>query len=319
MPKLITVVGATGIQGGSVIKALLHHPEYSLRAITRNVQSAPAQALAKQGVKVVNADLNNVESLKAAFEGSYGIYAVTNFFEAFPVVDKEKAIEIEAQLGANLADAAAATSSLQHFIWSSLPNSQANSGGKVVVPHYEGKNRVDEHIRSLPELHKKTTFMWILWYAQNIQYPFYQPFQIPGTSGDTLYQLQATPGSQRWMLSGDAATNVGLFVHAILEQPEKTLPSKYVLATSDEMTADEVVQAWASVQGKNGRVLTVSKEAYYGAWPMWAEVMDLSHTYLGTPGAYEQAGEHVLTRDDLKVEGLVGTKEFFKKLQQARQ
>jgi hypothetical protein len=315
MPKLVTVVGATGIQGGSVIRALLKHPEYTLRAITRNVQSPQARALADQGVEVVKADLNDTESLKAAFEGSYGIYAVTNFFEAFPTVGKDKAIDIEAQLGANLADAAAATTSLQHFIWSSLPDSRKNSGGKVVVPHYEGKNRVDRHIRSIPELHDKTTFIWILWYGQNIRYPFYQPFQIPGTSGDTLYQLQATPGSSKWKLSGDAETNIGLFVKAILEKPEKTLPSKYVLAASDDLTADEVVQTWAEVQGKKGKVLTLSREAYYGIWPMWSEAMDLSHTYLGLPGAYSQGDEHVLMKEDLGVEGLVSTKEYFQKLQ----
>ena len=168
MSKLVTVLGATGAQGGSVIQALLNTEGYKLRAITRSVKSEKAQALAAQGVEVVEADVNDLLSLKAAFAGSYAIYAVTNFFEAFPSVGKDRAIEIEVQMGINIADAAAATLELQHFVWSTLPNSKRNTGGKVVVPHYEGKNQVDEYIKSLPDLAEKTTFMLVPWYAQNI-------------------------------------------------------------------------------------------------------------------------------------------------------
>jgi uncharacterized protein YbjT (DUF2867 family) len=116
MSKVVTVVVATGMQGGSVGQAFLNSEEYSIRAITRNRQSEQVKALLAGGVEIVEADINNLESLIAAFAGSYAIYSVTNFFEAFPTVGNEKAIEIQVHQGINLAKAAIATASLQHYI-----------------------------------------------------------------------------------------------------------------------------------------------------------------------------------------------------------
>src|SRR5436309_2780107 len=107
--KIISVVGATGVQGRSVIDALLKDGTYSIRAITRNPDSNTAKTLASQGVQVVKADANDVASLTEAFKGSSVIYAVTDFFEPFAKYGPEKATEIEVQQGINLAKAAAAT------------------------------------------------------------------------------------------------------------------------------------------------------------------------------------------------------------------
>jgi len=101
MSKIVTVVGATGMQGGSVVQGLLSTKDYTVRAITRNRESDKAKALLAQGVDVVEADINDVESLQAAFTESYAIYGVTNFFEAFPKVGKAKSIEIEVKQGIN--------------------------------------------------------------------------------------------------------------------------------------------------------------------------------------------------------------------------
>ncbi|KAK3067595.1 hypothetical protein LTR53_015451 [Teratosphaeriaceae sp. CCFEE 6253] len=317
MAKLVTVLGATGAQGGSVVRALLSDKSCKIRAVTRSRKSEKAQALAAQGVEVVEADVHDPTSLQAAFVGSHAIYAITNFFEAFPAVGKDKAIDVEVQMGTNIADAAAAVPDLHHFIWSTLPNSKRNSNGKVVVPHYEGKNRVEDYIKSLPELVAKTTFLLVPWYAQNIFYPFYQPFAIPTADPDTLYQVQATGASVPWKVAGDISVNLGLFVRAILEQPDKTLPGKYVLAALDDMTPEEIVSAWAAPQGKKGKMLQISREQYYSMWPMWAEVMDLSQQYLELMGEKSYLGEHSLvTREDLGLEGLVGTAEFFARVQQ---
>ena len=310
-------------------------PGYTVRAITRSRKSEKAQDLAAQGVEVVEADVKDPSSLKAAFADSAAIYGVTNFFEAFPTVGKDKAIEIEVQMGINIAHAAAATTGLQHFVWSTLPNSKRNSGGKIVVPHYEGKNQVDDYIKSLPDLVAKTTFMLVPWYAQNIFYPFYQPFAIPTADPNTLYQVQATgplvglpvtrcllsfilTGLQvPWKVAGDVSVNIGLFVRAIIDQPEKTLPGKFVLAASDDMTAEEVVSAWAAPRGKKGKLLQISHEEYHAMWPMWAEVMDLSQSYFELVRDKSYSGEDsLLTKEDLEVKGLVGTVEFFAKVQQ---
>ena len=83
--KIIAVIGATGAQGGGVARAILNDKsgEFSVRALTRNVNSDKAKALTDIGAEVVKADLDDYESLKKAFEGAYGVFGITNFWEHF--------------------------------------------------------------------------------------------------------------------------------------------------------------------------------------------------------------------------------------------
>lgn len=222
MSKIVTVVGATGVQGGSVVRALLENPEYSIRAITRNAKSDAAQALAARGIEVVEGDINNVESLRAAFAGSYAIFAVTNFFETIPTLGVEKSMEIETRLGTNLADAADMTESLVHYVWSTLPNSRKNTDGKIVVPYYESKNQVDHHIKANPSLLRKTTFLWIGWYAGNMNYPWFKPSEVHTADGSKLYmQMLGVPPSVRIPLLGDENTKRGAFRQGHPQPPGK--------------------------------------------------------------------------------------------------
>ncbi|KAL4872916.1 hypothetical protein BDV12DRAFT_182564 [Aspergillus spectabilis] len=154
--KIMTVVGASGIQGGSVVTALPNNPAYSIRAITRNPQSDAAKALIDNGVEVVQADINSVNSLRSAFTGSHALFAVTNFESLFRL-GITKSMDTETTQEVNLADVAAATDFLEHYVWSTLPNTKQNSNGRAVVPYFESKNR--------------TTFLWIGWYASNIPLP----------------------------------------------------------------------------------------------------------------------------------------------------
>ena len=72
---------------------------------------------------------------------------------------------VERQQGINIANAALKTTTLKHYIWSTLPNGFKVSGGEYLVPHFESKNRVDVFIRGNEELLEKTTFLWVGWYA----------------------------------------------------------------------------------------------------------------------------------------------------------
>ena len=73
--------------------------------------------------------------------------------------------------GIKIATAASKTASLTHYIWSSLPSCEKTSGGKFPVPHCDSKAIVDQHIlEKLPELAKKTTFLWVGYYASNLAY-----------------------------------------------------------------------------------------------------------------------------------------------------
>ncbi|KAL2843303.1 hypothetical protein BJY01DRAFT_197039 [Aspergillus pseudoustus] len=322
MSKIITVVGATGTQGSSVVSALLNNPNYTIRAITRNSQSAAAQSLAARGVTVINADLNDVDSLRASFMGSHAIFAVTNFFEPLALHGTAQAIETETAQGINLAIAAAATPTLEHYIWSTLPNSAVNTGGKAEVPYYTSKNRVDAYIReSLPELLKKTTFLWLAWFASNLFLPLYKPTRIYTVDGSKSYvQFLSIPPTTPIPLLGDEKTNAGLFVKSILEQPHLTLGGKIVATPIEYRTIAEVVATFSKNQGIQTKCLQLKKEDYAALWPVWGEVFDKSHRYFevmgtraftGVPG---QEGD-VLTKEDLGVTGLVGVDDAFERLE----
>ncbi|KAH6878438.1 hypothetical protein BKA58DRAFT_377251 [Alternaria rosae] len=317
MTKLITIVGATGIQGGSVVDTLAKNPAYSIRAITRDRNGKTAHALTDRGIEVVEADLNNVESLQTAFAGSQAIFAMTNFFDALPKLGIEKCMEIETQQGINLANAASAIRSLEHFVWSTLPNSKRISGGRAVVPYWHSKARVDEHIKSIPTLLQKTTFVWFGWYAKNMEYPWYQPSPVHQSSPEKQYiQLLASPPSVRVQMVGDERTNVGLFVESILEQPDMTLAGKYVLAAVEDMSFAEIVSAFGAAKGLGVvQHVRVTREVYTKLWPFWADLMDDTHSYFELMAGKSFSGEEViLTVKDLGVEGLVGSAEAFKAL-----
>lgn len=94
-----------------------NNPAYKVRAITRNPSSAAVQALAAQGAEIVAAELDNLDSLKTAFAGSAIIFRVTNLVEPLATYSEPaKAINIEARQGIHLAQAAAATAGLEHYI-----------------------------------------------------------------------------------------------------------------------------------------------------------------------------------------------------------
>lgn len=313
MSKIITVVGATGIQGGSVISALLDHGEYKLRGVTRDPNSASAKALSSKGVELVKADLNNVESLKIAFQDSYAIFAVTNYFADVFTQPEDRLVKDEVRQGSNLAAAAAATSSLEHYIWSSLPNSNKVSNGKISIPYYQSKNTVSDNIKANHDLHSKTTFLWVTWYASNLQYPFFKPFPIPSLGEETFIQISARPGSVPVKVAGDVTVNVGLFVKAILDQPDKAR-EKTVVASTETMTAGEILSTWGKVYGKKVQLLTVDEATYFALWPIFGELMNTSYRYFELVGSDSFSGEEeILDKDDLGVTGLVSLAEAIAK------
>ena len=101
--KIIAVVGATGAQGGGLVRAIMHDPDggFTARALTRNVDSPKAQELAALGAEVMAADVDDVSSLERAFNGAYGAFCVTFFWEHFSP-------EKEGQHARNMAAAAKA-------------------------------------------------------------------------------------------------------------------------------------------------------------------------------------------------------------------
>lgn len=164
--RLIVVAGATGAQGGGLVRAILAHPEYgfAVRALTRNPQSDKAKALADAGAEVVACDVTDEASVRDAFAGGYGAYCVTFFWEHFSP-------ETEILQATNMAKAAAAAG-MHHVIWSTLEDSRKwiplddprmpTLLGKYKVPHFDAKAEADAafHEAGVPTTYLLTSFYW---------------------------------------------------------------------------------------------------------------------------------------------------------------
>src|SRR3954466_1508885 len=130
--KLIAVIGATGHQGGAVVRALQASGQFKVRALTRNPAKHPQLA-----DEVVLADLDRPETLKAAFAGAHGVFVVTNAWEAGTGERKQALAAVHAAKDAGV----------QHFIWSTLPNVETISRGKLDVPHFTDKAKIDRTVQ----------------------------------------------------------------------------------------------------------------------------------------------------------------------------
>ena len=169
--KIIAVIGATGAQGGGMVRAIQADKSgsFAARAITRNPNAEKAQALRAAGVEVVGADIDKPETLGKAFAGAYGAFCVTNFWEHFSA-------EREVTQARNMAQAAK-DAGLQHVIWSTLEdtrkwvpledNRMPTLQGKYKVPHFDGKGEADHFFR---DLGVPTTFLLTAFYWENLIY-----------------------------------------------------------------------------------------------------------------------------------------------------
>lgn len=133
--RVVLVAGATGRQGGAVVRHMLPH-SWKLRALTRNPKSYAAQQLAEQGVELVQGDLDDPASLERAAQGVYGIYSVQDFWTV--------GARREVQQGKNLADVARKIG-IEHLVYSSVGGTERNTG----ITHWETKWEIEKHIRSL--------------------------------------------------------------------------------------------------------------------------------------------------------------------------
>lgn len=176
MSKLIVVTGATGLQGSGVIDALAANPDWRIRGLTRNTNSEKSKALANRGIEMVAASFDDEDSLTNAFLGAHAIFSVTDFYEPFATgIGSEKALQIEYDRGVKSARAAAKTSTLETYFWSTLPAASDLSNGEVKVPHFDAKGAVDAYIKNDPVLNAKTIFLMTSFYASNFNYPPFTP------------------------------------------------------------------------------------------------------------------------------------------------
>jgi uncharacterized protein YbjT (DUF2867 family) len=164
--KIIAVVGATGAQGGGLVRAILddRDGEFAARAITRNAGSEKAKALADAGAEIVEADIGDLDAMTRAFSGAAGAYCVTNFWEHFSP-DTELA-QVRTMVGA------AKAADVGHVIWSTLEDTRKwipvqdarmpTLMEKYKVPHFDSKGQAD-HVftdAGIPTTFLLTSFYW---------------------------------------------------------------------------------------------------------------------------------------------------------------
>lgn len=204
--RLLTVFGATGQQGGSLIRTVLKTPalssKYSLRGVTRDTSKPAAQDLTKQGVDVVRANLDDVASLKEALKDSYGVFAVTNFWES---MDGAK----ETQQGRNIVDASIATG-VKHLVISSLHNVDKLTNGSLHVPHFDSKAAIDDYAESVRQDKINISYYHPAFFLQN-----FDSMAQKGEDGSYSITLPIDPSTRIPFI--DAVADTGKWVASIFE------------------------------------------------------------------------------------------------------
>ncbi|PMD61390.1 putative NmrA-like family domain-containing protein 1 [Hyaloscypha bicolor E] len=239
--KILVVFGATGVQGGSVVKAVLGDAKmresWTVRGVTRDVSKPSAKELESLGAETVAADLNNTSTLKGAMKDAYAVFAVTNYWES-------RSAEVEMTQGKGMADAAK-EAGVQHFVWSSLPEVKEHSKGVLEhVEHFDSKAHIEQYIRisGLPASYFMPGF-----YMSNIPGGMFR--QAP-PNNDWTFALPI-PGSTPIPLL-NTADDTGKFVKGILNNREKTL-GKRIYGATDYYTIDEIVKEFKEQYPEAGK------------------------------------------------------------------
>ena len=242
--RLIAVVGATGSQGGGLVRAILADPSsgFRVRAITRKANGDKAAELRKLGAEVVEADLDNEASLAKAFEGAYGAFCVTNYWEHMTPAK-------EVSQARNMAQAAKAAK-LEHVIWSTLEDTRKlvplsdprmpTLMEKYKVPHFDAKGDADAMFAQagVPTTYLLTTFYW-----ENFIYFGMGPKKGP----DGKYGITLPMADSR--LSGIAAEDIGKCAFGIFKQG-KTWIGKRVGISGEHVTGAQMAADMSKVLGK---------------------------------------------------------------------
>jgi len=256
--RIIAIVGSTGAQGGGLVRAILADPAggFRARAITRKAGGEKAAELRKLCAEVVEADLDDEASLAKAFDGAYGAYCVTNYWEHFTPAK-------EVSQARNMAQAAKAAK-LEHVIWSTLEDTRKRVPlsdprmptlmEKYKVPHFDAKAEADA---VFAEAGVPTTFLLTAFYWENFIY-----FGMgPKKGADGKFALTMPMGSAR--LSGIAAEDIGKCAYGLFKQGKQWIGKRVGIA-GDHVTGAQMAADMSKALGKDVAYNVVTPEAYRG-------------------------------------------------------
>jgi uncharacterized protein YbjT (DUF2867 family) len=256
--KTIAVLGATGAQGGGLARAILADPNggFAVRALTRDVNSEKAKALADQGAEVMAVDVDDPESLKTAFAGAYGAFCVTFYWAHFSP-------EKELAEATSMAEAAK-QAGLQHVIWSTLENTRKwvplddnrmpTLMEKYKVPHFDCKGEADGVFTSMGV---PVTFLLTSFYWDNFIYFGSGPKKGPDG------KLALTFPMDDKKLPGIAAEDIGKCAYGIFKRGSEFV-GKTVGIAGEHLTGAEMATAFSKALGQEVGYNAVTPEQYRG-------------------------------------------------------
>jgi uncharacterized protein YbjT (DUF2867 family) len=256
--KIIAVVGATGAQGGGLVRAILADPSsgFTARALTRDVSSSAAQELARLGAEVVHADLDDPPTVTRAFEGAYGAYCVTFYWAHFSP-------EREQTNARTMAEAAKAAK-VQHVIWSTLEDTRRwvplsddrmpTLMGSYKVPHLDSKGASDHFFT---DLGLPVTFLLTSFYWDNL----YMFGMGPKKAPDGTYVFTLPMGDKK--LPGIAADDIGKIALVIFKRGREYI-GKTIGIAGEHLSGKEMASEMSKAFGVPIRYDSPSHAAYRG-------------------------------------------------------
>jgi uncharacterized protein YbjT (DUF2867 family) len=217
----VVVAGATGKQGGAVVRGLLERG-HEVRAVTRSTDSPKARELAKAGVTLVRASLEDTAALTRALEGATSLFAMTTPFEGGLQTDKRQ--------GISAVDAARAAG--VHLVFASIGSANRHTG----IPHFDSKGEVEEHIA---EIGVRATVLAPVYFMENLYFGKEQ----------LAKGIYATPLPPTRDLAQVAVADIGAVAVRLLEDPGRFAGKRFDLG-GDELTGNEVVEILSRVTGR---------------------------------------------------------------------
>jgi uncharacterized protein YbjT (DUF2867 family) len=254
--KTIAVLGATGAQGGGLVRAILNDSGggFTARALTRDPSSDKAKALAQLGAEVVAADVDDRKSLVKAFDGAYGAYCVTFYWEHFSP-------EKELAHARNMAEAAK-QAGVEHVIWSTLDDTRKlvpldddrmpTLMGHYKVPHFDAKGEADDIFR---EVGVPTTFLLTSFYWDNFIH-----FGLgPQRGSDGKLALTFPLGDAK--MPAIAAEDIGKCAYGIFKRGREFI-GKTVGIAGEHLSGSEMAEAMSKALGEKVVYNAVAPEVY---------------------------------------------------------
>ena len=260
--KVIAVVGATGAQGGGLVRAILadRTGTFAARAITRKPDSEKARALAALGAEVVAGDADDAPSLDRAFAGAYGAYCVTNFWEHFSA-------EREAAQATALARATR-KAGVQHVVWSTLEDTRKwvplddrrlpTLQGKYKVPHFDAKGEMD---RVFAAEAAPTSYLLAAFYWENFIYFGMGPRKGGDGNPEGALVLALPLGGVK--LPGITAEDIGRCAYGIFRRGTGAVGQRFGV-TGDILSGAEMATKFGRALGRKVDFQDVPFDVYRG-------------------------------------------------------